>query len=183
MSRRLFAVAFLATVMVVSVLGAPAQANAPSKRQWLKDTRSAMYGSRAYLDRRVERGGTPLAVKLDIDNTALATRYQPGRPVPVVLRFARYAQKSGVSVVFNTAREEADLTQAVAQLRRASFPVSAICGRRTGETAVESKQRCRQQYVDAGYTIIANVGNRKTDFVGRNYERGFKLPSYGRALN
>lgn len=183
MSRRLFGAALLATVLVLSVLVAPSLANAPSKRKWLKDTRSAMYGSRAYLDRRVERGGVRPAVNLDIDNTALATRYRPGRPVPVVLRFARYAQKLGVSVVFNTARDEADLPEAVAQLRRAGYPVSAICGRRASEAIVESKQRCRQQYVDAGFTIIANVGNRSTDFVGGNYQRGFRLPSYGRALS
>jgi len=182
-SRRLFAAALLATVLVLSVLVAPSQANAPSKRKWLKDTRSAMYGSRAYLDRRVERGGAPLAVNFDIDNTALATRYQPGRPVPVVLRFARYARSKGVSVVFNTGRKQTDLSRSASRLRRVGYPVSAICGRGSGEALVESKQRCRQQYVDAGYTIIANVGNRTTDFEGRNYERGFKLPSYGRALS
>ena len=37
-------------------------------------------------------------------------------------------------------------------------------------------------YVDRGFTIIANVGNRSTDFVGKNYERAFKLPSYGNRL-
>ena len=45
-----------------------------------------------------------------------------------------------------------------------------------------SKQRCRQEFVAKGYTIIANVGNRSTDFVGKNYERAFKLPNYGNRL-
>ncbi|MCW2712641.1 MAG: hypothetical protein JWP24_2835, partial [Marmoricola sp.] len=50
MSRRLLAVALLATIMVMSVLVSPSQASGlPGKKKWLKDTRSAMSGSRAYV--------------------------------------------------------------------------------------------------------------------------------------
>ncbi|MCW2761895.1 MAG: acid phosphatase [Marmoricola sp.] len=182
MSRRLFTVALLATVLVLSVLALPGQAAAPGRKKWLKDTRSAMYGSRAYVRDRVAQGGTGLAVNLDIDNTSLATYYRRGKAVPVVLRFARYASSKGVRVLFNTGRNEKDLAQAVAGLRRAGFPVTAICGHRTGESLVAGKQRCRRQYVNAGYTIIANVGNRRTDFVGGDYERAFRLPNYRNRL-
>jgi predicted secreted acid phosphatase len=181
-SRRLFAVALLATILVMSVLVTPSQAAAPGKKKWLKDTRAAMYGSRAYIDSRVKPGDTKLVINLDIDNTSLATYYDRGHPVPVVLRFAKYANSKGVHVYFNTGRNESDLAQAVAGLRRSGYPVSSICGRRSGETLRSSKQRCRQQVVDRGYTIIANVGNRSTDFVGGNYERAFKLPNYGNRL-
>ena len=30
--------------------------------------------------------------------------------------------------------------------------------------------------------IIANVGNRCTDFVGGDYERAYRLPNYGNRL-
>jgi predicted secreted acid phosphatase len=100
----------------------------------------------------------------------------------VVLRFAKYAQKRGVAVVFNTGRREDALAKPSAWLRAAGYPVAGMCGRRAGEAVAVSKQRCRQQYVDAGYTIIANVGNRSTDFVGGNYERAFKLPNYNNRL-
>ena len=30
--------------------------------------------------------------------------------------------------------------------------------------------------------VLANVGNRSPDFVGKNYERAFKLPNYGNRL-
>ena len=33
-----------------------------------------------------------------------------------------------------------------------------------------------------GFTIIANIGNRSTDFVGGNYERAYRLPNYGNRL-
>jgi hypothetical protein len=182
-SRRFFTVALLATIMVVSALVAPAGAGGlPGKKKWLKDTRQAMYGSRAYVGDRVAQGGTKLAVNFDIDNTALASKYKRGKAVPVVLRFARYANSLGVKLLFNTGRNENDLSQAVAELRRAGYPVTAICGHKKGEPLARSKQRCRQQFVDDGYTIIANIGNRSTDFVGGNYERAFRLPNYGNRL-
>jgi len=180
--RRLFSVALLATILVMSVLVAPSQAAAPGKKKWLKDARAAMYGSRAYIDARVKPGDTKLVINLDIDNTSLATYYRRGKAVPVVRRFARYANSKGVHVYFNTGRHQKDLGQAVAGLRRNGFPVSGICGRLSGESLSSSKQRCRQQVVNRGYTIIANVGNRSTDFVGGNYERAFKLPNYGNRL-
>lgn len=182
-ARRPLTVALLAMVVLMSVLAAPAEAGPPGKKKWLKDTRSAMSGSRAFVDRRVQRGGGRLAVNLDIDNTSLATYYKSRGAVPVVLRFAKFAHRRGVAVVFNTGRDENALAKPLAWLRAAGYPVAAICGRRTGEDLAASKQRCRQQYADAGYTIIANVGNRRTDFVGGNYERAFRLPNYGNRFN
>jgi hypothetical protein len=45
-----------------------------------------------------------------------------------------------------------------------------------------SKQRCRASFRADGFRIVANVGNRSTDFVGGGYERAFKLPDYGGRL-
>jgi hypothetical protein len=36
--------------------------------------------------------------------------------------------------------------------------------------------------VDEGYTIVANVGNRSTDFLGGSYQRAFRLPDYALQL-
>ena len=182
MSRRLFSAALLTTILVLSVLVAPSQAAAPGKKKWLKDTRAAMHGSRAFIKHRVRSGDTKLVVNLDIDNTSLATYYRRGRPVPVVLRFAKYAKRKGVHVYFNTGRHESSLARSARRLRKVGYPVFGICGRREGEALRASKQRCRQQVVDRGYTIIANVGNRSTDFYGVNYERAFRLPNYRNRL-
>jgi predicted secreted acid phosphatase len=182
MLRRVLIV-FALSVLVLSALVAPSQgAGTPSRATWLADTRQAMYGSRAWINERVASGEKGLAVNLDIDNTSLATYYARGTAVPVTLRFAKYAQSRHVVVLFNTGRNQKGLARAVRDLRKAGYPVDGICGRRTGEALTHSKQRCRQQYVDRGFTIIANVGNRRTDFVGTNYERAFRLPNYGNRL-
>jgi predicted secreted acid phosphatase len=182
LSRRLIAVAVLAAVMVITVLVSPTQAAVPGKKKWLADTRKAMYGSRAWVNTRVARGDKDLAVNLDIDNTSLATYYSRGHAVPVVLRFVKYADSKGVTVLFNTGRLQTQLTGIVAALRRAGYPVDGVCGRKSGERLATSKQRCRAHYTAKGHTIIANVGNRSTDFVGSNYERAFRLPNYGGRL-
>ena len=183
MSRwKVLAVTLLAA-LTVSAAPVPAQAaEPPSQRQWLADTRQAMDGSRSYVGHRVARGGHRLAVNLDIDNTALATYYAKGTAVPVVLRFARYARSQGVTLLFNTGRERGHLAGVARSLRRVGYEVREICGRTRGESLSHSKQRCRRHFVAEGYTIIANVGNRSTDFVGGNYERAYRLPSYGGAL-
>jgi HAD superfamily, subfamily IIIB (Acid phosphatase) len=174
------------TVVVALVGGAvtvPAQADGPpSQERWLADTRSAMDGSRAYLADRVDRGGRRLAVNLDIDNTALATYYAPGTAVPAVLRFARYARSRGVVLLFNTGRERGRLAGITRTLRRAGYDVREVCGRRAGERLVHGKQRCRTHFADEGWTVVANVGNRDTDFVGGSAGRAFRLPSYGGRL-
>ena len=182
MSRRLAAVLALAVALLGTLLVAPAQAALPSQERWVADTYTAMYGSRSYVGARVTQGGHRLAVNLDIDNTSMATKYAPGTPVAVTLRFARYAKAHGVTLLFNTGRDRTRLTGITAQLRAAGYAVTEVCGRKAGESLTHSKQRCRQHFVDEGYTLIANVGNRSTDFTGGGYERGFKLPDYGNQL-
>ena len=39
-----------------------------------------------------------------------------------------------------------------------------------------------QIFKKEGYTLIANVGNNDTDFVGDGYERAYRLPNYGNRL-
>lgn len=163
----------------------PAAAALPSERQWLADVDQAMSGSHRYLEQRVGQGGARLAVNLDIDNTSLASHYATGQPVRRVLRFANYARSHGVSLLFNTARLRGDgrIVRAERQLERAGYRVSGICGRRPGEGLAHSKQRCRRQFANRGFTLVANIGNRDTDFVGGDYDRSFRLPNYGNQLS
>lgn len=182
MTRKFLTVALLATVLVMSVLVAPTQAATPGKRKWLKDTRTALSGSQAYIDARVARGGTKLALNLDIDNTSLSSYYAPGRPVPATLRLVRYAKSKGVSILFNTGRNVSLRDRTIAQLKSAGYPVDGLCAHYKGEPLARSKQRCRASFVNNGFTIIANIGNRSTDFAGGNYERAYALPNYGNQL-
>jgi hypothetical protein len=179
-------VGVLVCFVLVGVLGAaaPAQAVLPSRRTWLGDVRQAMSGAQTYVERRAARGGRHLAVNLDIDNTALTTHYDRGEPVGPVLRFAERARALGVVQLFNTGRLRGNerLARARRLLTSAGYHVAAICGRRHGEAVAHSKQRCRRHFAHEGYVLVANVGNRRTDFVGGGYERAFRLPSYGGRL-
>jgi predicted secreted acid phosphatase len=176
--------AALCGVLVTSTLSVawPADA-AVSKSEWLADVHQAMAGSRAYLRNRLDHGAQRLAINLDIDNTALATYYDPGQPVRDVRRLARFASRHGVAVLFNTARPHDQALAARRRLRSVGYEVSEICWRGAGEGVAHSKRRCRRHFVREGYDIAANVGNRRTDFVGGNYGRAFRLPNYGNSLS
>jgi predicted secreted acid phosphatase len=158
----------------------------PSRSQWLADVDAAMAGSWTYLDQQVAaEGDRRLAINLDIDNTSLASHYAPGAPVPYVRHFAWHARNHHVALLFNTGRVTGGgrLKRATAQLQAAGYPVTEICGRASSsETLAHSKQRCRRHFVAEGYTLVANVGNRATDFVGGNYEKAFRLPDYDKQL-
>ena len=154
---------------------------APTREQWLADVRAAMTGSRPYVRERVAArdADETLAINFDIDNTVIATYFDGGGAIPQMARFARFLQRKHVAMVFNTGRSADQRTRTMDQLTRAGFPVAALCLRNKGETLPSGKQRCRDGFIDAGYTLIANIGNNDTDFVGDGYERAFRLPNYG----
>lgn len=174
----------LVTLLFPLLAAAPAEAAPlPSRSQWLTDVRSAMRGADGYLDRRAAQGGRRLAVVLDIDNTSIETHYGWPDPVRRTLRFARHAHDLGYGVLFVTGRQQSSLRGVRPVLRRAGYPIDAMCGRQPGERLAHSKQRCRRQLTRSGWTITADVGNSRTDFVGRNYERAYRLPNYGGRLS
>jgi predicted secreted acid phosphatase len=96
---------------------------------------------------------------------------------------ARYAHNHDVAVFFNTGRDTTQADTVRALLVKAGYPVDRLCTRRPSEAVRHSKQRCRASFVADGFTLVANVGNRKTDFIGSGYERAFRLPSYGNQLS
>ncbi len=160
----------------------------PSQRQWQADTWEAMRGSLAYLRQRARRArqnGVPvrrLALNLDIDNTSLASYYDRGAAVAPVLRFAREADDLGLQVFFNSHRPRSSWRTSWRALRRVGYPVDRLCLARRGERVVHSKRRCRASFTRDGYRLVANVGNRSTDFVGGRCDRAYKLPDYGGRL-
>jgi predicted secreted acid phosphatase len=177
-------VALMVAPLVLVIGTADAGSRLPSKRQWLRDVDAAMAGSGKHLDRTIHGKHKKFAINLDIDNTSLATHYDPGAAVARVLGFVEHAHRHGVAILFNTARSGAPLKRARADLEAAGFPVTKICGRRPGEGSAHGKQRCRKRFVRQGFTIVANVGNRPTDFSGaRNYGRAYRLPNYGLRLS
>ena len=184
--RRLLALALLLILALSPQPGSaePDQRSAPSRADWIQDVRAVMKGSGAYLRERTESGDERLAVNFDIDNSAIATYYD-GRDagaIPRVLRFARRAQALGVQVFFNTARTNGMRERTLDQLSAAGYDVDRLCMRRQGETLPQGKQRCRAKFAAKGFTLIANVGNNPTDFVGGGFEKAYRLPNYGGEL-
>lgn len=168
------------TLAPLAAATGPAEASPlPSEKHWLKDVDAAMAGSGRYLDRAIDGKRKKYAINLDIDNTSLATHYEPGSAVARVLSFVEHAHRHGVAILFNTARSGDPLTQARSDLEAAGFPVTKVCGRKSGERVAHGKQRCRRHFIAQGFKIVANVGNRPTDFSGAdNYGRAFRLPNY-----
>lgn len=160
---------------------APAKRKVPTRAEWLADVKAAMKGSRGYVRQRVaaKAPDEKLAVNFDIDNTVIATYYDGGGAIPLMLRFARLLDRLDVALVFNSGRVASQQHRTLTQLTRAGFPVAEVCLRQKGATLPVGKQRCRDRFIDEGYTLIANVGNNDTDFVGGGYERAFRLPNYG----
>jgi len=188
-AHRLARAVLVALVALLPLVAQPpvhARAEAlPSKRVWLADVSKAMTGSIRYLDDRVAAAGSGqgLAIVLDIDNTSIATHYAWPDPVLRVRTFARHARALGIKVYFVTGRLRTDVPNVRPVLRRAGYTFASVCGRNKGESLTASKQRCRRWITGAGNTIVANVGNRSTDFAGGNYERAFRLPNYGNQLS
>jgi hypothetical protein len=187
--------ALLVLVLSLLVPSAAAQAAAPeptpvAKRalpsydQWVADVRTALRGARPYVKQRVATAepGERLAVNFDVDNTVLATHYDPGAPIPPIARFSRFLERQGVAMVFNTARPPAQRGFTKAQLQKAGYPVDGLCLGTPGLTIPAGKQACRDRYADRGWTLVANVGNNDTDFLGDGYERAYRLPNYGGQL-
>ncbi|WP_018567278.1 HAD family acid phosphatase [Streptomyces sp. PsTaAH-124] len=161
-----------------------AASSLPDYATWQSDVREVMDPSVPYLEDRVARGGTKLAVVLDIDNTSLETEYHPGAPNKPVLEFAEAAASHHVAVLVATARKQSGKSAALAALDKAGYPaVTEICLKKNESHAVDVKIRCRKQFVSEGYTLVANVGNRPGDFEYKNYERGFQLPDYDGQLS
>jgi hypothetical protein len=184
MSRRTLVAAVIAALMIGLGLAGPASATKlPSRSQWLSDVRTALSGSSGYVDARVARGGKRLAINFDIDNTSIQTHYAYPKAVGPTLRLATHARSKGVTILFNTGRYQSQLGGIRKALTKAGYVYAEVCGRKKGGGLTTSKQRCRQHFVDEGYTLIANVGNRGTDFVGGNYEKAYRLPNYAKLLS
>ena len=178
-------VAALAVVLLgTATSSSAAPSPMPTEKKWHHDVASVMAGSHRYLDRAIAAGDRRYAINLDIDNTSLASYYRKGTPVLAVRSFARYAHRHGVAVLFNTARVGGKVSAGRRLLAKAGYPITEMCGRGSlSEPLAEGKRLCRAHFVDEGYTIIANVGNNSTDFIGpKNYGRAFRLPNYGGRL-
>ncbi|MEW1654123.1 HAD family acid phosphatase [Streptomyces sp. NPDC093707] len=174
----------------------------PSESKWLSDVAPVAASLQDYLEHRLSDGGSDgidrkggvagrgaggerPAVVLDIDNTSLATHYDRGAPVEAILKATEYAHEHGAAVLFASYRDADDRDATTQELTSAGYTVDGLCLKPEGDSPgkAQVKLGCRKQYEAEGYTLVANVGNRSTDFEGGHYEKGFKLPDYDGQLS
>jgi acid phosphatase len=158
----------------------------------------------AYLRQRVAKTtpGEKLALVLDIDETALSNWDEERRDdfgyilrdwndwveekkAPAIagtLRLYNEALEHGVSVFFITGRTKEQEVATSDNLRAAGYHDWAGLSLRgphpSGQTTVEYKAAEREKIIDAGFRIILNVGDQRSDLQGNpQAERSIKLPN------
>jgi hypothetical protein len=176
----------VAAALLTGAAASPANAAAlPSRATWLADVQAVTDQAAGYLDGRLPASGIRAAIVLDIDNTALQSKYKPYDATPSVLALARQARADGAAVFFVTARPEIIEAATEINLSVVGYQWTDIYTRPTFDFSDNQtlKTKARIDIEKRGYTIVANVGNSATDLGGGHAERTFKLPDYDGQLD
>jgi len=165
-----------------------AAAAAPPYATWIADVSVVAAQATDYLDQRLAGPGERTAIVLDIDNTSLETYYSGGLTTPAVkpvLSVATLAKAKGAAVFFVTDRTELIEWPTEGNLKAVGYPVDGLYLRPlfNFDPVQANKTKARIAIEQAGYTIVANIGNNRTDLDGGHAERTFKLPDYDGALS
>jgi hypothetical protein len=157
----------------------------PPYETWLADVAAVTDGASAYLAERLPGAAGRPAIVLDIDNTALQSRYRPYLATPPVLALARQARAGGAAVFFVTARPELIEAATELNLQAVGYRWTGLYTRPTFnfDDNQTLKTAARADIERRGYTIVANVGNSASDLGGGHAERTFKLPDYDGQLD
>ena len=142
----------------------------------------------AYLASRLPDSRVKAAIVLDIDNTALESKYHPDAYAPAtppVLALAKQAQAAGAAVFFVTNRPDIIKLWTQGNLSSVGYEWKGLYMRPTfsGDSAQTVKTNARIKIEGLGYTIVANIGNSDSDLAGGHAERTFKLPDYDGQLD
>ncbi|HET6710135.1 HAD family acid phosphatase [Amycolatopsis sp.] len=167
---------------------AAAVAAAPSYATWIADVTAVTTPAAAYLEQRLAVPGGRNAIVLDIDNTSLETHYNPAFTTPAVkpvLALAKLAKAKGAAVLFVSDRTEVIRWPTEGNLKAVGYPNDGLHLRPlfNFDPVQTNKTKARIAIEQAGYTIVANIGNNLTDLDGGHAERTFKLPDYNGALS
>ncbi|PRX19953.1 HAD family acid phosphatase [Actinoplanes italicus] len=176
----------VAAAVLTGAAATPAHAAAlPSYATWIADVEAVTDQAADYLDARLPASGARAAIVLDIDNTALQSRYKPYDATPGVLALARQARADGAAVFFVTARPEIIEAATEINLSVVGYRWTGIYTRPTFDFSDNQtlKTKARTDIERRGYTIVANIGNSATDLGGGHAERTFKLPDYDGQLD
>jgi hypothetical protein len=164
---------------------APRISAVPDQETWQAEITPIIAEARAYLESTLPNlpEGTKPAIVLDIDNTSLATHWEPGTNTPparATLELARWAHERGVSIQFITGRNELLRPITENNLKSVGYPIDGLHLYSPFEGSVQdSKTSTRKELTEKdGYRIVANIGNNDTDLAGGYADKGFLLPNY-----
>ncbi|WP_086838429.1 HAD family acid phosphatase [Amycolatopsis kentuckyensis] len=163
-------------------------AAAPSYATWIADVTAVTTPAADYLTQRLAVPGGRTAIVLDIDNTSLETYYSGGFTTPAVkpvLALAELARAKGAAVLFVSDRTEVLRWPTEGNLKAVGYPNDGLYLRPlfNFDPVQANKTKARIAIEQAGYTIVANIGNNLTDLDGGHAERTFKLPDYNGTLS
>jgi predicted secreted acid phosphatase len=168
--------------------------------QWERDISEVTAAARAHLERRLAADDVRRpALVLDVDDTSLSSydclkqrdfKRSPDSPcasggdlpvIPQTLGLYTYARRRGVTVVFLTGRRERLRRATLSNLRSAGYTGRLHLRMRPNRERPGMhdgfKARQRRSLVRRGFTIVANVGDQRSDLDGGWAERTFKLPN------
>jgi len=160
----------------------------PPYETWIADVTVVTNSASSYLATRLPDPKIKPAIVLDIDNTALESKYSsaPFTPAtPPVLALARQAEAAGATVFFVSNRPEIITLWTQGNLSSVGYHWGGLYLRPTFDfDPVQTlKTNARIDIEKHGYTIVANIGNNDTDLAGGHAERTFKLPDYNGQLD
>jgi acid phosphatase len=167
--------------------------------QWSRDIATVVKKAKANLkqDLSADRAAHSPALVLDIDETSVfnAPCLEPvdwdlsglavcavngdGVATPV-LSLYKYARTKHVKVVFITGRPEALAGATTAELKlgfSSGFQLVLRPATDTRDSVIPYKSAARATVERRGYTILANVGDQRSDLAGGHSLRRYKLPN------
>lgn len=162
--------------------------------------------ARSYLERRLSEGVEKPAIVFDIDETSLSNWAQmkelqfgyvrgiwhewvetaSAYGIGPTLELARWAHDHGVALFFITGRGENEREATAENLKKVGYAPwvtlyledeTECCTGDSCDFAATCKSFYRKEIHDAGYTIVVNVGDQRSDLLGGWAERGYKLPN------
>jgi predicted secreted acid phosphatase len=168
--------------------------------QWSKDISAVVKKAKAKLKQDLGADKPPKkpAIVLDIDETALynapclepvdwelvglATCVVEARGIASpVLDFYKYARSQKVKVLFITGRPEAVKDVTTQNLKATGYTSFAKLVLKpadyTDDSLVPYKSGARADLEKAGYTILSNLGDQRSDLAGGHSKRRYKLPN------
>lgn len=175
--------------------------------EYRRETTEVTLLAQNYLKQRITANNNAavkkkLAIVLDIDETAISNFKNYHQPnfvgiyeddiaklvlksnspaIPPILNLYRYAKSHGVAVFFVSGRKQKYENLTIKNLKNAGYynwdGLYLVPNDYAQPSAVYFKSNARKQITEAGYDIVINLGDQKSDLDGGYADQIFKVPN------